>query len=155
VDKESAVAKRIKVPKRIAGVKIPKAVRKGPIGHFLNSSAGQRLIAEALLVAGGVTAARGADADSPFGGAIRHSLHRITEGEDGKLRNALRLEPERFAHALSDGFVAFRDALTRDTTGPTEPEVDAETTDSQESDTTSDGKKKSARYRRNESPNPH
>ncbi|HVF16542.1 MAG TPA: hypothetical protein VNA21_06505, partial [Steroidobacteraceae bacterium] len=45
--------RKLKLPKKIAGVKIPKAVRKGPVGQFLNSSAGQLLVAEALIAAGG------------------------------------------------------------------------------------------------------
>ena len=35
------MAKKLKVPKRVAGVKIPKAVRKGPVGTFLNSTSGR------------------------------------------------------------------------------------------------------------------
>ncbi|MDY6984730.1 MAG: hypothetical protein SV422_16715, partial [Pseudomonadota bacterium] len=42
---------KIKLPKRVAGVKIPKAIRKGPIGHFLTSGAGQLVIAETLVAA--------------------------------------------------------------------------------------------------------
>ena len=42
---------RIKVPKRLAGVKIPKAVRKGPVMDFVNSKSGRILIAQALTAA--------------------------------------------------------------------------------------------------------
>ena len=42
---------KIKVPKRVAGVKIPKSVRKGPVMDFVNSSTGRLLIAEALTAA--------------------------------------------------------------------------------------------------------
>ena len=49
---------RIKLPKRIAGVKVPKSVRKGPIMDFVNSSAGQLLLAEAVMAAVGLFAAR-------------------------------------------------------------------------------------------------
>ena len=50
--------RKMKLPKRIAGMKIPKGIRKGPIGTFLSSSGGQLVIAEALLAAGGFYAAR-------------------------------------------------------------------------------------------------
>ena len=34
------MAKRIKLPKRIAGIKIPKGIRKGPVIRFLNTPLG-------------------------------------------------------------------------------------------------------------------
>jgi hypothetical protein len=48
---------RIKVPKRVVGVKIPKAVRKGPVMEFVNSKSGRVLIAQALT-AGNASATR-------------------------------------------------------------------------------------------------
>ncbi|MDB5442088.1 MAG: hypothetical protein JWP86_2625 [Phenylobacterium sp.] len=39
------------LPKRIAGVKVPKSVRNGPLGELIASSAGPALIAEAVMVA--------------------------------------------------------------------------------------------------------
>jgi hypothetical protein len=47
---------RAVVPKRIAGIRIPRKLRKGPIGAFFASSGGQVLIAEVLLVLAGVVA---------------------------------------------------------------------------------------------------
>src|SRR3954447_5957914 len=49
---------KIKVPKRVAGVKIPKVVRKGPVLDFVNSSAARMLLAEALTAAVGMFAYR-------------------------------------------------------------------------------------------------
>ena len=66
------MAKKLKVPKRIAGVKIPKSVRKGPVGTFLNSTAGQVLVAEAVLAAAGAMVLGGADPHSRTGQALRH-----------------------------------------------------------------------------------
>ena len=60
-----AKKRKMKLPKRIAGVKIPKGIRKGPIGSFLTSSGGQLVIAEALLAAGGFYAARRLDPNTP------------------------------------------------------------------------------------------
>ena len=57
----------VKIPKRIAGVKIPKTVRKGPVADFLNSSGGQVLIAEALLLAARSFAGKRVDPDSRWG----------------------------------------------------------------------------------------
>ena len=39
------------LPKRIAGVKVPKSVRKGPLGELIASPEGPALIAEAVMVA--------------------------------------------------------------------------------------------------------
>ena len=43
----------VKLPKKIAGVKIPKTVRKGAIAEFLGSKAGQKLVAEVVTAAVG------------------------------------------------------------------------------------------------------
>ena len=40
------------IPKRIAGVKVPKKARKGRFGELLASRTGQAMIARAILVAG-------------------------------------------------------------------------------------------------------
>jgi hypothetical protein len=50
------MAKPIKLPKRIAGIKIPKGIRKGPVINFLNTPPGQVVLAQALLVIGGAFA---------------------------------------------------------------------------------------------------
>ncbi len=43
--------KSIKIPKSVAGIKVPRALRsKGPVAKFLGSSAGKMLIAEAVVV---------------------------------------------------------------------------------------------------------
>ena len=39
------------LPKKIAGVKVPKAVRKGPLGELIASPEGPALLAEAVMVA--------------------------------------------------------------------------------------------------------
>lgn len=48
----------MKLPKRIAGVKIPKAVRKGALGDFLGSKTGQALIAQAVMAASAALVAK-------------------------------------------------------------------------------------------------
>ena len=46
----------VKIPKPIAGIKLPRQMRKGPLGAFLASSGGQVIVAELLLVLAGVLA---------------------------------------------------------------------------------------------------
>jgi hypothetical protein len=102
---EVAMAKNLKVPKRIAGVKIPKAIRKGPVGHLLTSSGGQVLIAEILLALVAVYASRRVDGNAA-GDALRHPLDRLRAGRDWS-----RGTSERFTRALSAGVQAFRSAM--------------------------------------------
>lgn len=39
------------LPKKIAGVKVPKSVRRGPLGELIASPTGPALIAEAVMAA--------------------------------------------------------------------------------------------------------
>ncbi len=115
------MAKNLKVPKRIAGVKIPKAIRKGPVGHLLTSSGGQVLIAEILLALVAVYASRRVDGNAA-GDALRHPLDRLRAGRDWS-----RGTSERFTRALSAGVQAFRSAMqepgaTGESAGPEDSE---------------------------------
>jgi hypothetical protein len=107
----------VKVPKRIAGVKIPKTVRKGPIADFLNSSGGQVLIAEALLLAARSYAEKRVDPDSPVGEFIDHPVEQARKAAlSGKAAaqragNGAAEASERLAHAFEEGMRAFRAAL--------------------------------------------
>jgi len=91
--------KKVKLPKRIAGVKLPKATRKGPIVDFLNSSGGQVLLAEALILAAGVFGARrvAAQAGAP---------------SDPGMRDNIAEASARLAHASREALKAFRAALS-------------------------------------------
>jgi hypothetical protein len=105
--------RKLKLPKRIAGVKILKAVRKGPVGQFLNSSAGQVLVAEALIAATGTLVMKNSNPDS----AVRHpvrSLKRLgrsasERGDDARL--AIERNSARLSFAFGEGVRAFRAAL--------------------------------------------
>jgi hypothetical protein len=110
------MAKRIKIPKRVAGVKVPKPIRKGPIADFLNSTAGQVLLAEALIAAAGLFAAKRIN-DEDAGEVLRHPLDslqraglrvgaRIHDSGEAIHRNTARLQ-----FALGEGVRAFREAL--------------------------------------------
>jgi hypothetical protein len=101
---------KVKLPKRIAGIKIPKVVRNGPLGRFLNSSAGQLVLAETLLATAAVFTAKKTDDDSTVGDSLRHPM-------DGARRVGRALtatgsdQSERLAHACRAAGRAFRDAL--------------------------------------------
>lgn len=99
------MAKKVKVPKRIAGVKIPKSIRKGPIGDFLTSSGGQVVLAEVLLALAAVYAARRLDGDSTAD-VLRHPLDSLRAGRDWS-----RGTSERFTRAFGAGVQAFRAAM--------------------------------------------
>lgn len=103
----------VKLPKRVAGVKIPKAVRKGPIGHFLKSSAGQLVIAETLLAAAAAFTA--AKADTTVGDAVRHPVDNVRRAGHAMASAAARgHESERLSHAFREAARAFREALQDD-----------------------------------------
>ena len=90
--------KKVKLPKRIAGVKVPKAARKGPVADFLNSSGGQVLLAEALMLAAGAFGARRLAA---HGGAPW----------DADMRENIADASARLSHACGEALNAFRAAL--------------------------------------------
>jgi hypothetical protein len=97
---------KIKVPKRVAGVKIPKVVRKGPVLQFVNSTAGRTLIAEAL------TAAMGVLAYKQTGDGTREKI----KDKARDTGEALAQNTARLTHAFGEGVRAFREALAADET---------------------------------------
>jgi hypothetical protein len=106
---EATVAKQIKIPKRIAGIKIPKSIRKGPIAAFLNTSAGQMLLAQAVLAIGAVSAARREDPNAPLGDTLRHPLERIRAllGEGG-VQSEVFSSRDRLGRAFRAALQAFQ-----------------------------------------------
>jgi hypothetical protein len=103
----------IKLPKRVAGIKIPKAVRKGPIAKFLNTSGGQVLLAEGLLMAAAVYAARRIDPEVSTGDVLRHPIDSLNmrRASHGNREASLGAASERLARAFRAGMSAFRGAL--------------------------------------------
>jgi hypothetical protein len=110
-----AKASRIKVPKRVAGVKIPKTVRKGPVMQFVNSTAGRMLIAEALTAAVAVFAYQ--HRDSETGRKIKNGA---LDAEQALKRNTARLTA-----AFGEAVGAFRAALSQPIDGESGLDVDA------------------------------
>ena len=108
------------LPKRIAGVKVPKAVRKSRFGELLASRAGQALIAEALLAAGAVAAGKKASRNP----RVRDAAHEAKEmavhaGHD--VRHDMADAGATLAYALGEAARAFAEALRRDDGVAAEP----------------------------------
>jgi hypothetical protein len=101
-----AKSSRIKVPKRVAGVKIPKAIRKGPVMDFVNSKAGKMLIAEALTAAIGVLAYKQASPE-----ARERAGHKVKKSAEDA-RDTLTSNTARLSYAFGEAITAFRAALT-------------------------------------------
>jgi hypothetical protein len=87
-------------------VKIPKTVRKGPVAKFLNSSAGQLLLAETLVVVGGALAAERSGSGSGLAELVRNRARsgsspsgyvawQYVVGRESYLPPRSRLEAER------------------------------------------------------------
>ena len=131
---------RIKLPKRIAGVKLPKSVRKGPIMDFVNSSAGQLLLAEAAMAAVGLFAAKQAS-DGSAGEVLAHPVDSLQRAgrkvarRAGDAQDQIARSSARLRFALEEGIRAFREALA-------EPGLDPEQGASSEEDVESGTKKK-------------
>jgi hypothetical protein len=109
-----AKRKKVKLPKRIAGIKVPKSARKGPVADFLNSDFGQSLLADVLVVAG---ATANMNPDSRPGRLVRHPIDSLraagnsTRSVAHSARDNAEATASRLAHALSEGIRAFRAAL--------------------------------------------
>lgn len=101
---------KIKLPRRIAGVKIPKAIRKGPIGHFLNSGAGQLVIAETLVAAAAAFTAVKTDESGKVADTLKHPVDSMRRASEAVAEVGAG-EGERFAHAFRAACRAFVDAL--------------------------------------------
>jgi hypothetical protein len=98
---------RIKVPKQVAGVKIPKAVRKGPVMDFVNSKAGRVLIAQALTAAIGVLAYKQVNTET------RARLRdKVKSGAD-ETTDVLKRNTARLSFAFGEAVTAFRTALNQ------------------------------------------
>ncbi|MDB6045932.1 MAG: hypothetical protein JWM63_4483 [Gammaproteobacteria bacterium] len=100
---------KLRIPKRVAGVKIPRIVRKGPVAKFLNSSAGQLVLAEALVVVGGALAAEARGSGSGPAELGREPLSGVSKG--GGERADTRSESSMLPSAFNDAVRAFRTSV--------------------------------------------
>ena len=90
--------KKLSVPKRIAGVKIPKPVRRG-LRDLAASDRGRQAVGQALVAAAGVLAA----AQARRGSATRRALEPAT--------HEVRDRAVDQAHTVSEGAGALRNAV--------------------------------------------
>ena len=98
------------LPKKIAGVKVPKAIRKGQVGEFLTSPTGQKLVAEAIVAVGAVVSARKAaksDTAKQVGAAAKEKL---TDAKDGA-KDAATAGSGVIAYAIGEAVRSFTDAV--------------------------------------------
>jgi hypothetical protein len=133
----------VKLPKKLAGIKIPKAVRKGPLGQFLKSHAGQVILAEAVVAAAAVFTASRTDEDSPVAEGLRHPVEGARH-----LRQAMTMtsadHSARLAHAFRAAALAFREALREGYSPAWRDERDAAPEAVVDDDDTTAAKKKSS-----------
>jgi hypothetical protein len=116
---------KLRIPKRVAGVKIPRIVRKGPFAKFLNSSAGQLVIAEALVMVGGALAAEARGSGPAELG--RDPLSSASKG--GAERSDIGPESSRLPSAFNDAIRAFRTSLEQHRSKEHETTQEAATAD--------------------------
>lgn len=105
--------KSAKLPKRIAGVKIPKAVRKGAIADFLGSKVGKALLAEAVMAAGALLAKQQSEPGSVTRKAARKSKEGLKDiaGSAGAAPAAVAAAPATLAYAFAEAGRAFAEAM--------------------------------------------
>ena len=149
------MGKKVKLPKRVWGVKIPKQIRKGPLGQFLGSSGGQIVVIEAIMAAAAFYAARRIDPDTSVGETLRRPLDSLRAGRDWS-----RGASDRFARALRAGAQSFRAAYQEEE--PNAAAADEQTLEAsagESLETAASRPKKSAssrrEVRREESSGPH
>lgn len=100
--------KRNRLPKRIAGFKVPKAVRKSALGDFLASPAGQAVIADGLLRAGGWMLRRQAEPGSATrelaaqSGAAMQGMGAEAANNSAAVVYALRQAARAFVDAMQE-----------------------------------------------------
>ena len=116
------------LPKKIAGVKVPKKLRKGRVGELLASETGQALIAEALVVASAIADAKTAADDPKAREALTHLFDRVRslgDGDGGQVSEA----SSAMTYALGEAARSFAEALRRGK--PEEPSWEAADVDPQ------------------------
>ncbi|WP_395673204.1 hypothetical protein [Phenylobacterium sp.] len=102
--------KKKSLPKRIGGVKVPKAVRKGGMAKVLKSKAGQALIAEAVMAVAAVATAKKAS-DNPKVRRFTHEAAEAVRDKSGKGKAEVGAAGGVLAFALGEAVRSFSDAL--------------------------------------------
>jgi hypothetical protein len=98
------------LPKRIAGVKVPRALRKGRAARFLASPVGVVVMSEALAAAGAMAAGKRAKPGSALRRFVDQPAAGLAQvGQDAQYKGAQSADALR--GAFSAAAAAFADAL--------------------------------------------
>jgi len=106
------------LPKTIAGVRVPKQVRKGRFGELLASPSGQKVIAEAIMAAGALAAGKKAAGDPQVRAAAKAAKDKVAGTIDGTAHGGADAGGA-LAYALTEAARSFAQALRSG--GPAEP----------------------------------
>ena len=113
------------LPKKIAGVKIPRSVRKGGWGDFLTSAAGRALITEAVTAAAGAAAVVAKQKTKGLVGKVRKDIpHKKHANKTAAVVGATAAAGV-LAYALSEAIRSFSEALERKKADLAEPSWEA------------------------------
>jgi hypothetical protein len=130
------------LPKRIAGVKLPKAARKGRFAELLASKTGQALIAEAIMAAGAIAGAKKAS-DSPKARSFVHDAAEAVRDAGDSDKVDVGSAREVVAYAVGEAVRSFAEALRSGPGG--ERKTDEDLAERREGGA-DDGKKKFSSY---------
>lgn len=111
--------KKAKLPKRIAGIKVPKALRKsgGSLAGLVESPAGRKVLAESLMAVAGVLMGGKAAQEAGAGKAAARAGHGIAETGSG-LGHVLRDVAGATVGAVAE---VVRDATSKPASPPASP----------------------------------
>lgn len=115
--------KKTAVPKRIAGVKVPKPVRRG-LRRLADSQDGKRVIAEALLAAGAALVAHQAQPGSESRRLATGAAKKM-KGKASTASAATAFRAGALASAFGQATQAFAAALSREAAAPTQADPPA------------------------------
>lgn len=111
--------KKAFLPKKIAGVKVPKKVRQGRFGELLASPTGQKVIAEAIMAAGAAIGAKKAADHPKVRQLAKDAKDKVADAAGGASDGALGLTAQAgttsgaIAYALGEAARTFTEALRR------------------------------------------
>jgi hypothetical protein len=110
---------KILLPKRIAGVKIPKSVRKGNIGAAIGSPTGRAVLAEVIMAAAAVAGAKQVKDSPKARNTLADVVDRLRDGAGGAGKaakgagKAANVATGAVTFAVAEAARAFVDALER------------------------------------------
>jgi uncharacterized protein (DUF1501 family) len=100
---------RNRLPKRVAGVKVPKALRRGRLGRLLASPVGQAIIIESVVRTGEHMLSRGSSTGSALRGVVDRSGAAASD-----LGGQAAEQSSQVVYAMRQAARAFIDAMQED-----------------------------------------